>query len=144
MMFKIYAPTYKRSKLCTTHKYLKEVIYVVRESEAQDYEGVHDKLWIVPDAAQGNLCRVRNYILNHCKEENILLIDDDIKHFGRWNGNVQIKLNEQEVYNMVQEGFQLAEDLGVVYWGINCLADKGAYREYTPLGTCQYIGGPRS
>lgn len=141
-MFKIYAPTYKRAKLCKTHKYLKEVVYVVRESEAKDYEGVHDKLWIVPDSAQGNLCRVRNYILDHAEEDNILLIDDDIKHFGRWNGNVQVKLNEQEVYNMVQEGFQLAEDLDVVFWGINCLADKGAYREYTPFGTCQYIGGP--
>ena len=141
-MYKIYAPTYKRADLCKTHKYLKEVTYVVRESEAKDYEGVHDKLWIVPDSAQGNLCRVRNYILNHAKEDNILLIDDDIKHFGRWNGNVQVKLNEQEVYNMVQEGFQLAEDLDVVFWGINCLADKGAYREYTPFGTCQYIGGP--
>ena len=84
-MYKIYAPTYKRADLCKTHKYLKEVTYVVRESEAKDYKGVHDKLWIVPDSAQGNLCRVRNYILDHAEEDNILLIDDDIKHFGRFD-----------------------------------------------------------
>jgi len=141
-MYRIYAPTYKRSNLCRTHEYLSEVVYVVRESEAKDYEGVHDKLWIVPDSAQGNLCRIRNYILDHAPENNILLIDDDIKYFGRWNGNSSVRLNELETYNMIQEGFKLAEDLDVVFWGLNCLADKGAYREYTPFGTCQYIGGP--
>jgi hypothetical protein len=43
---------------------------------------------------------------------------------------------------MIQEGFQLAYDLDVRFWGINCVADKGSYREYTPFGTKQYIGGP--
>jgi len=142
MNYTIYAPTYKRAKLCKTHKYLTNIIYVVRESEAKDYKNVHDKLWIVPDSAQGNLCRIRNYILNNSENQNILLLDDDIKYFGRWNGNKSIKLNEQQAYNMIQEGMQLAKDLDVVYWGLNCLADKGAYREYTPFGTCQYIGGP--
>ncbi len=141
-MYKIYSPTYKRSNLCRTHKYLSEVVYVVCQSEAKYYEGVHDKLWIVPDSAQGNLCRIRNYILDHAPEDNILLIDDDIKYFGRWNGNISVRLNEIETYNMIQEGYQLAEDLDVVFWGLNCLSDKGAYREYTPFGTCQYIGGP--
>lgn len=141
-MYKIYAPTYKRSKLCTTHKYLKEVIYVVRESEAKDYENVHDKLWIVPDTAQGNLCRVRNYVLDNADTENIILIDDDIKYFGRWNDSTSKKLTEQEVYNMIHEGNQLAEDMDVHFWGINCVADKGAYMQYTPIGMRQYIGGP--
>jgi glycosyltransferase involved in cell wall biosynthesis len=141
-MFKIYSPSYKRADTCKTHKYLSEVTYVVRESEAKDYEGVHDKLWIVPDSAQGNLCRVRNYILDNAPEENILLIDDDIKYFGRWNGNKSTKLHEQEVYDMIQEGFQLAEDLDIHFWGLNCLADKGAFREYTPFGFTKYIGGP--
>ena len=59
MDFKIYAPTYKRAELCKTHNYLSEVIYVVRESEKDDYFDTHDKLWIVPDSAQGNLSRIR-------------------------------------------------------------------------------------
>lgn len=141
-MYKIFAPTYKRSDKCTTHKYLSEVVYVVREAEAEDYKDVHDKLWIVPNEAQGNLCRIRNYILDNCGEENVLLLDDDIKSFNVWNGNKQRKLEEEDVYEMIQRGFQLAEDLDVVFWGLNCLSDKGSYREYTPFGTRSYIGGP--
>ena len=142
MEYKIFSPSYKRSNLCKTHRYLNNVIYVIRESEAEEYKDVHDKLWIVPDSAQGNLCRIRNYILNNAKEENIILIDDDIKYFGRWNGNKSHKLNEGEVYKMIENGIGLATDLNVHFWGLNCLMDKGAYREYTPFGSCQYIGGP--
>jgi hypothetical protein len=140
--FKIYAPTYKRGNLCRTHKYLKEIIYVARESERDDYKDTHDKVWIVPDSAQGNVARIRNYILNNSEEKNIILLDDDIKHFGRWNGTKSVKLGEFEAYDMMQEGMQLAEDMDVKFWGLNCIADKGSYREYTPFGTRQYIGGP--
>ncbi len=142
MNYKIYCPTYKRADICKTHKYLKNIIYVVRESEKEDYKNVHKNLWIVPDSAQGNLSRIRNYILNHSKEENIILLDDDIKHFGKFNGNKLKKLNESEVYKMIEEGIQLATDLDIVFWGINCIGDKGSYREYTPFGLTSYIGGP--
>ena len=142
MDFKIYAPTYKRAELCKTHNYLSEVIYVVRESEKDDYFDTHDKLWIVPDSAQGNLSRIRNYILDNTDNKNVVLLDDDIKHFGRWNGTQSVKLDEFQAYDMMQEGMQLAEDMDVRFWGLNCIADKGSYREYTPFGTRQYIGGP--
>ena len=82
MNYGIYAPSYKRGHLCRTHKYLPEVTYVVRESEAEDYDGVHDRIWIVPDSAQGNLCRIRNYILDNAAEDNIVLLDDDIHYFA--------------------------------------------------------------
>jgi len=141
-MYKIYCASYKRANICKTHKYLKDITYVVMEQEAEKYKKIHDQIWVIPNEVQGNLARVWNYILDNSPEKNIVTIDDDIKYFGRWNGNKSVRLNEQEVYNMIQEGMQLAQDLNVVYWGLNCLADKGAYREYTPFGTCQYIGGP--
>tara|TARA_R110002020_G_scaffold176958_1_gene369584 strand:- start:2639 stop:3382 length:744 start_codon:yes stop_codon:yes gene_type:complete len=141
-MYKIYSASYKRPEICKTHNYLKNITYVVMENEAEEYKKIHDNIWIIPNKVQGNLARVWNYILDNAKEENIILMDDDIKYFGRWNGNKSIKLNEKQVYNMIQEGIQLAEDFDVHYWGLNCLADKGAYREYTPFGTIQYIGGP--
>lgn len=141
-MYKIFSPSYKRSDICRTHKYLPEVVYVVRESEKKDYEDVHDKIWVVPDSAQGNLSRIRNYILDNAKEDNIILIDDDIKYFGRFNGNQSIYLDAQGVDKMIIEGITLAREIGAKFWGLNCLADKGAFREYTPFGTRSYIGGP--
>lgn len=141
-MFQVYSASYKRADIARTHKYMPYVTYVVMESEADEYRKIHDKVWAIPDEVQGNLARVWNYILDNAKKENIITVDDDIKFFGRWNGNKQKKLSSGEVLDMIVEGIQLAEDLDVHYWGLNCLADKGAYREYTPFGTCQYIGGP--
>jgi hypothetical protein len=70
------------------------------------------------------------------------MIDDDINFFGRWNGNQSKRLNEEEVHDMISEGFQLAEDMDVHFWGLNCVMDKGAYMEFTPFGTRNFIGGP--
>ena len=36
----------------------------------------------------------------------------------------------------------ICKDWGFKFWGLNCIPDKGAYREHTPFGTLQYIGGP--
>ncbi len=141
-MFQVFSPSYKRPEIAKTHKYLPFITYVVMESEADEYRKIHNKVWAIPNEVQGNLARVWNYILDNSKEKNIITVDDDIKYFGRWECNEQKKLDSDEVLNMMQSGFQLAEDLGVRYWGLNCLADKGAYREYTPFGTRSYIGGP--
>lgn len=140
--FIIFCPTFKRPNICKTHKYLKEIIYVVSESQAESYDGVHDKIWVVPDSAQGNLSRVRNYILDNSEHENILLLDDDINWLGKWEYNSHKRLEEDEAYEMMEMGFLLAHDLEVKFWGLNCLTDKASYREYTPFGTRQYIGGP--
>jgi hypothetical protein len=141
-MFQVYSPSYKRAEIAKTHKYLPFITYVVMEKEAEEYKKIHDKIWVIPDKVQGNLARVWNYILDNSENKNIITMDDDIKYFGRWNRNVQKKLDSGEVLDMMLEGMQLAIDLDVRYWGLNCLADKGAYREYTPFGTTSYIGGP--
>ena len=142
MKYQIFTASLNRAKICKTHKYLKDITYVVSEKEAKEYREIHDKVWAIPNEIQGNLARVWNYILENAQSENVILIDDDIKHFRRWNRNESIKLSEEQVHEMIEKGIILAEDLDVVYWGLNCLEDKGAYREYTPFGMKQYIGGP--
>lgn len=141
-LYQIFCASYKRAETAKTHLYLKDITYVVSEAEKETYDKIHDKVIGVPNKVQGNLSRVRNWILDNAEVENVILMDDDMGHFGRWSGNVRKKLDEEGVYNMIEEGIRLADDLDVRYWGLNCLADKGAFREYTPFGTCQYIGGP--
>jgi hypothetical protein len=136
---KIFAPSWKRADIACTHKYLTEVVYVVAESQKTDYNGL--KILVCPDSAQGNLCRVRNWILNNQKGD-ILLIDDDLTALGVWIGNQSKKLNEAEAIEFIEHGFILAKDMGCKYWGINPAMDKGSYREYTPFSTKTYIGGP--
>lgn len=142
MKFEIYAPSYKRPSGTFTEKYLPACTYVVAKSEAKAYEKHGNRVWAVPDSAQGNLCRIRNYILDNTDARAILLLDDDLQRLQRWNQQKAHRLNTDEAMEFIEQGFNFAMQLGVKFWGINCLPDKGAYREYTPFSLTNYIGGP--
>jgi len=140
--FIILSPSYKRANICKTHKYIKNVFYVVAENEKDDYLKVHPNVISIPNKVQGNVSRVRNYILDNYNEKNIIMLDDDFNSIGCFEGNKLKKLDEQGVYDMIQRGFVMANDLGVKLWGINIISDKGSYREYTPFNTNAMILGP--
>lgn len=141
-MFKFYAPTYKRAKGVFTQSNLPFVKYVVAEFEAEDYLREGHDCWIVPDSAQGNLCRIRNYILDNADTDQIVLVDDDMTGIARWDKQKQKRLEPDEVLEFCEMAFNMADDFDIRYWGLNCLPDKGAYREYTPFAFKAYIGGP--
>ena len=137
-----FAPSYKRPDDVITHKYLPFVTYVVAEFEADKYLANNYKVWVVPDKAQGNLCRIRNHILDNAKSKKVIIVDDDMSFIGRWNQQKAKKLNADEVFEFSENAFNLCNDLNIKYWGMNLLPDKGAYREYTPFSFTNYIGGP--
>ena len=138
----ILSPSYKRANICKTHKYITDVFYIVSENEKDDYLKIHKNVIGVPNEVQGNISRVRNYILDNYNEKNIVMLDDDFNSIGVFEGNKLKKLDEEGVYNMIQKGFLMAEDLGVKLWGLNIISDKGSYREYTPFNTNAMILGP--
>lgn len=139
-----FAPSYKRPQKSSTQKIFPFVKIVVKESEAEDYIKNGNDLVICPDSAQGNLCRVRNWILDNYldKFDAVILLDDDYKNVIRWNNAKQIKLNENEFQELCESIAILCKDFGFYYFGLNCVTDKGAYREHTPISTNKYIGGP--
>ena len=140
--FIILAPSYRRAKGCFTQKYLSECLYVVAESEAADYEAEGHRILVAPDSAQGNLCRIRNWILDNSPKKNLLLLDDDISSFCRYERNVSRDMTESEFYEFVENAFIMAQEAGARFWGVNCVDDKGSYREATPFSFNAYIGGP--
>ena len=141
-MIGYFAPSYKRPKGTTTQGNYPFVKYVVAEFEAEDYLKEGLDCWIVPDSAQGNLCRVRNYILDNADTDKIVMVDDDMTGLARWENQKPNRLNPGEFQEFCEMGFQVADDLKIKYWGVNLLSDKGAYREYTPFSFKSYIGGP--
>ena len=142
MNIKFFAPSYKRPNGVYTQRHLPFVKYVVAEFEADAYiEAGHD-VWVVPDSAQGNLCRIRNYILDNCGSDRVVLVDDDMTGICRYVNQQPVKLSADETLEFIEAAFVLCNDLDIKYWGLNCLADKGAYREYTPFAFKAYIGGP--
>ena len=139
---KYYAPTYKRPDGCFTQKYLPFVKYVVAEFEAEDYLRNGLDCWVVPDSAQGNLCRIRNYILDHGDSDKIVIVDDDMKYIAQWQKQKQIRLSADQFLEFCEMAYNLVDELDIKFWGLNLLPDKGAYREYTPFAFTATIGGP--
>ena len=65
MKVSFYAPSYKRPEKSITQINYPFVKLVVRESDADEYRYNGNDIIVVPDTAQGNVCRIRNYILDN-------------------------------------------------------------------------------
>ena len=141
-MFEVFAPSYKRADSVVTQQYLPYCKYVVAEFEADDYLREGHDCWVVPDSAQGNVSRIRNYILDHAGTDKIVIVDDDMRFIGRWDTQKQIRLDAAGVFEFIESGFNIVDDIGIKYWGMNLLPDKGAYREYSPFSFKSMVLGP--
>ena len=99
MKVKIFAPSYKRPEKSITQKTYPFVKLVVRDSEADEYIKNGNDIVVCPDSAQGNLCRVRNWILDNLYEDAdcIVLLDDDCRYVGRYENQNNIKFNKEEI-----------------------------------------------
>ena len=146
MKVKIYAPSYKRPQKSKTQIIYPSVKLVVCESQADDYVKNGNDIIICPDSAQGNISRIRNWILDNLFYDNdcIMIIDDDCSFIGYYNNQTQFKFKNNELMDFCESSALLCKELGYKHFGFNCVADKGAYREYTPFGFTQYIGSPFS
>lgn len=121
-----------------------DIIYVVAESEKESYlaSNEHDKFWFVPDSAQGNLSRIRNYILDNSETKKIVILDDDHTKLGMWIRNKRKMLSPEEIMQIFDRMFTLTDDADIKFWGILPNNDKLSYRETAPFSFSSYIGGP--
>lgn len=156
MAVTICCPSYRRPKVETLEAYPHTRVYVA-EGELQEYLEANPEgsdIVAVPNEVQGNLCRVRNYILDTEFEngaDGVLIIDDDMQaicrhesveaEHGRF-GYARHVLDEAELHQFVAEGMALCEEWGYKFWGVNCVLDPKAYNQYSPFSTTKYIGGP--
>lgn len=140
MKFTILSPSYRRPDTAITQQYLPACRYVVAKSEEKAYKKAGHSVIAVPDKVQGNVSRIRNWILDNF--DPVLILDDDIRRFGRWNEQEERKLDTDDAMEFIEHAFNLAGELGARMWGMNLLPDKGAYREYTPFAFRSVILGP--
>ena len=138
----ILAPSYKRAGGLLTHHILPSTIYCVHSFEAEEYRARGVEVLEMPDEIRGNIARVRNWLVDWAVgqgETEILLLDDDIARFGcfyRTTGADALMGDAAE--DKVEHCFRVAEEWGVALWGVNCVSDKGGYREYTPFSNKSY------
>lgn len=153
MRISVNAPSYRRPSAVLTLDYLPFCKIWVDESEAEDYRRNYPDADIVacPTGVQGNLCRIRNYILRKEFEAGadvVLIIDDDLKgiyHFvmdgSGYLYNRELVRTEQFL-EFLEHYSIMAKDFGAKFWGVNCNADAMSYKPDVPFNTNAYIGGP--
>lgn len=140
----IYIPSYKRANDCKAAKWLSQSAICCHEFEASEYAKYNENpLLIIPDKYAGKgMAVIRNYILDHTGEAEIVMIDDDVIRIGYHENRQKHTYTEHQVYDLIDKGFRMCKELDTVLWGLNLLEDKQAYREYTPFSLSSVVLGP--
>jgi len=141
-----FAPSYKRTYKSITQKKYPFVILIVKEDEEEEYKKNGNIVETCPNEIQGNIARVRNYILDKYKNkfDAIVIIDDDCNKIGYWEKQKYYIFEPDHLQEFFESMYILTKDFGFKYFGLNCVMDKGAYREHTPFSTNKFIGAPCS
>jgi hypothetical protein len=141
----IFIPSYKRPADCKAAKLLSKAVICCHQSELGEYTRFNsNQIQAIPDALAGKgMGAIRNWILdNNSPAVNILMVDDDVTGIGYYEGQQRIKLNEVQIYELIENAFRMCKELGTVLWGLNLLFDKQAYREYSPFSLTSVVLGP--
>ncbi len=144
MKVEIYCPSYRRPQKSSTQLRYPGVKLVVAKSEAREYRKNGNIVVGCPDEIQGNTSRIRNWILDKYlkKTDCLILMDDDNLGMFRWEDQVREEYDDNGFMEMCENSSILCRDYNLYMWGVNCVTDKGAYREHTPFSLTTFIGGP--
>ena len=154
MKIVVCCPSYKRPKV-ETLDYLPMCKVYVDVDEYDDYvkanPNFEENIISVPKGIQGNVCRIRNYILDKELEENdaVCIIDDDMKgvyHFyvdGK-NAYKRKRVEAHEFIGFLEKYTLMCKEFGFYLWGVNSLKDPMAYKHNNPFSTLAFIGAPFS
>lgn len=142
MNIKFVSCSYRRADSCTTQELYPFVDYIVAQKEADAYLAKKRRIIAVPDehGAQGT-SRVRNYVLNEIlpQYDCVVFMDDDYEGFYRWQKQTKMPMDAGAVEEFCEQMAILCKEWGLKMFGVNCVGDKGAYREHTPFSTQNYI-----
>lgn len=149
MKYQVFIISYKRAGGVTSDKVFRNAKIVVPESQYEEYSKYEYKngceLLPIPDSGDGNIVKKRNYIMDHFSDMcdgNMAIVDDDYDYIGMTEKGKSIRLNLDQVDNLLMNGFQMCRDLGTVMWGLNVQSDPKFYREYSPFSFLAPCLGP--
>ena len=155
MKISVCCPSYKRPYV-ETLEYLPFCKVWVDNKEYEDYikanPGFEKNIVSVPDGIQGNVSRIRNYILDEEFKngaEVVCLVDDDLKgiyHFEVENGYgyTEKKVKTEEFLDFIENGTIMCKEINFKLWGVNLNKDALNYKHNLPFNTKSIILGPFS
>ncbi|MGL5460782.1 MAG: hypothetical protein ACRDBY_14290 [Cetobacterium sp.] len=144
MNIAIVTPSYKRAEDVKVRKLIPNCIIAIHQFEAEEYKDKQGgDLLIIPDTLRGNMAKVRNYILNTLFKEYdyVVMVDDDITEFRYIENNKRVKMSNDKIMEMIENGFYMCEEMGYKLWGVNLIDARLAYREYSPFSTLAPVLG---
>lgn len=142
MNMTILSPSWKRAKIACTHKAVSDLRYVVCEDQAAEYEKANLPILVCPNSAQGSAPKARNWILENSPTKRLIITDDDVSYFGKWDGNKHKRMKPDEVVEFAEATFNLTLEWGIKMWGMNLLPDKGLSHEFRPFSLRNSVLGP--
>ena len=143
-------PSYKRPVAVKTLELFPDAIVYVAENEYAAYNEANPDANIksVPDGIQGNLCRIRNYILDDNVGSAVVVLDDDISDIKRIEIFKESELKKfvsvpkEKIEDLFCSFADLCEEWGYSYFGVQILPNPAVARSFAPFSTHSYIGGP--
>lgn len=155
MRISVNCPSYKRPKV-ETLDYLPFCKVWVCETEAEAYRkanpGFEENIIPCKKGIQGNLCRIRNHILDtefDAGADVVLIIDDDMRRVGYYEsepgerfGYKSNAVKTEDFLPFIEKYSRVCDEFGFKFWGLNCNIDALSYTQYNPFSTVAYIGGP--
>lgn len=151
----ICCPSYKRPYV-ETLKYLPFCKVYVAQEEYESYLEFNykhkDNIVKCPKGIQGNVSRVRNYILDTEFENGadiVCIVDDDLKaieHFEMSEDKTyayeKVKVKTEEFIDFIYRYSMLCCQWGFKMWGVNINSDTMSFRQYSPFSTNSVVLGP--
>lgn len=145
-------PSYKRPYVKTL-EYIPFCRVYVDRAEVEAYKEANPEgaqIIACADGVQGNVCRVRNYILRQEFEagaDAVCIVDDDMEGLYLWvdGGHHTMKKEKippEDIMPFLEKYSILCDELGFKLWGGNCNQDAMSYRPYTPFGFSKFLGAP--
>ena len=146
MKISVCCPSYKRPKNILTLKKYPFINLYVDIDEVEEYKKYNPEANIceLPKGIQGNIGRVRNYILEHNIYDNdvVVMMDDDITKLEYIEENQFKEVQADEFFDFIERYSILCEDFGFKMWGVNLNQDNKMYNQYAPFSTTSIILGP--
>lgn len=150
----ICCPSYKRPYV-ETLKYLPFCKVYVAPEEYKDYLEFNlkhkENIVKCPKGIQGNVSRIRNYILDTEFENGadiVCIVDDDLKaieHFEMSEDKTyayeKVKVKTEEFVDFIYRYSMLCYQWGFKMWGVNINSDTMSFRQYTPFSTNSVVLG---
>lgn len=145
-------PSKGRARMITSHRLLGDAadcaVIFCPASEVEEYTRHIPGIPVigVPDTVKG-ITRTRNWILDFARDAGerwVVQIDDDAIRWTYFEGDFPapgIPVRDDRKRALLENMFEMAEDLGTNLWGFQVSYDPKFYREYSPFSLTSVVVG---